>query len=72
MLFENILQLIKIRELCIITHKHTIWACTLGLFYDKVYADMMVLLKSTTLQKRFLCMNVHYLELLNKIVNWKA
>ena len=36
-----------------------------GLFYDKVYADMMMLLKSTYLNKSFLCMNIHYLELLN-------
>ena len=36
-----------------------------GLFFDKVYADMMVLLKSKKLGKKYLDMNIHLKELLD-------
>ena len=36
-----------------------------GLLCDKVYSDLMCLLKSKKLNKSLLCMNQHYLELLN-------
>ena len=36
-----------------------------GLMFDKVYADLMVLVKSTTLNKTALAMTVHYEELLD-------
>ena len=56
-------------ESSVLSHINTPYELALlkldGLFYDKVYADMMVLLKSKTLEKSFMCMNVHYLELLN-------
>ena len=34
-----------------------------GLIYDQIYADLMILMKSTKLGKMYLDMNVHYLEL---------
>ena len=36
-----------------------------GLMYDKIYADLMMLVKSVDLQKSSLSMNVHYCELLS-------
>ena len=38
-----------------------------GIFFDVIYADLMTLLKSTELQKTYLDMNSHYLELLNHL-----
>ena len=35
-----------------------------GLLFDMIYADLMALLKSTSLGKKYLDMNIHYLELL--------
>ena len=35
-----------------------------GLFFDAIYADLMCLLKSKKLAKKFLDMNPHYLELM--------
>ena len=35
-----------------------------GLFFDTIYADLMCLLKSKKLEKKFLDMNPHYLELM--------
>ena len=56
-------------ESSVLSHINTPYELALlkldGLFYDKVYADMMVLLKSKSLKKSFMCMNAHYLELLN-------
>lgn len=39
-----------------------------GLMHDKVYADLMMLVKSVSLDKTALSMNVHYEELLNFFV----
>ena len=36
-----------------------------GLMHDKVYADLMMLVKSSSLSKTALSMNVHYKELLD-------
>ena len=35
-----------------------------GIFFDKIYADLMCLLKSRKLNKKYLDMNLHFLELL--------
>ena len=40
-----------------------------GLFFDAIYADLMCLLKSKKLAKKFLDMNPHYLELRNGILS---
>ena len=34
-----------------------------GLIYDQIYADLMILMKSNKLSKKYLDMNIHYLEL---------
>jgi hypothetical protein len=40
-----------------------------GLLYDKIYGDLMMLVKSTILKKSAFEMNVHYTELLNFLEN---
>ena len=38
-----------------------------GIFFDAIYADLMCLLKSRQLNKTYLDMNQHYLELLERL-----
>ena len=40
-----------------------------GLLFDKIYADLMMLVKSTDLRKSALDMNVHYVEVLEFLQN---
>ena len=38
-----------------------------GSIYDQIYADLMILMKSNKLSKKYLDMNIHYLELVRHL-----